>query len=515
MKRRHYDAVFLGSAIEPLVSAALLAKRGFRVLVLGQGTLPATYTMDGQSWPRRPHTFLAAHSPVARRVIAELALGQVFRQRATAMDPSFQLVAPGLRMDATTDEVAMRRELEREMPEVRPVVDDFHELAMRIEADLDRLLVRDLSWPPETFFERRDFARATTHQSFDRKGGGMHLFGELPASHPFRLVVRAPAIFGSHADPAQLTELAQLRLYLAWWRGAAKIEGGEAWLLGALADKVQTYGGEIRPDVKASRILVRRGTATGVELAGSGEEVGANFVIHGGGTDSLTRLVPGSSLRPLFERYGEPSVRYYRYTLNVEVPAEAVPMGMASDVFAVRDPRRPMAGSNLLRIEARPMQVAGADPDGRHLLTIESLLERHAVEESSNYLDGMRERVLGALAEVVPFLGQHILRVDSPHDGRDLQDLARRRHVAPAKPWGRGPRTMTPVHAFPAPGPLGLSAYPARTPIKRLLLCSAQAVPALGQEGSLLAATTVARLVTKSDRRKERMRRGLWTKAEL
>ena len=510
MKRRHYDAVFLGTHTGPLVAAALLAKRGFRVLVLGQGTLPPTYEIDGTSWPRRPHTFLAAHSPVARRIIAELAMGQVFRQRAIPMDPSFQLVAPGLRFDATTDEIARRRELLREMPEVRPVVDDFHELAARTQSDLDRLLVRDLSWPPETFFERRDFARATTHQSFDKKGGGLHLFGELPQSHPFRLVVRAPALFGSHADPAQLTELAQLRLYLAWWRGAAKIDEGEAWLRDALVEKVQTYGGEIREGAKAARVLVKRGVATGVELATSGEEVGANYVIHGGGTDTLTRLVPGTSLRPLFERYGEPTVRYYRYTLNVELPTHAVPMGMAADVFAVRDPRRPLGGSNLLRIDARP-----PDDEGRRLLCIETLLERRAVEESSNYLDGMRERVLGSLAEVVPFLGDHILRVDSPHDGRDLQDLARRRYVAPSKPWGRGPRTMTPVHGFPAPGPLGLSAYPARTPIKRLLLCSSQAVPALGQEGELLAATTVARLVTKSDRRKERMRRGLWTKAEL
>ncbi len=510
MKRRHYDAVILGTQLEPLVAAALLAKRGFRVLVLGQGELDASYEIAGRRWPRSPHTFLAAHSPVARRVFSELAMGQVFRRRATAMDPSFQLVMPGLRFDATTDDDAMRRELDREMAEVLRVVDDFHDLALRTQADLDRILVRDLAWPPETFFERRDFARATAHQAFDRKGGGLHLFGELPQNHPFRLVVRAPGMFASHADPSQLSELAQLRLYLAWWRGAAKIEGGEAWVREALTEKIQTYGGEIRPGAKAARVITKRGSATGVELATSGEAVGANFVIHGGSLESLTRLVPGASLRQLFERYGEPSVRYYRYTLNVEVPAEAVPVGMASDVFAVRDPRRALVGPNLLRIDVRP-----PDEEDRRVLSIEVLLERRAVEEQSSLLEGMRERVLGSLAEVVPFLGRHVLTVDSPHDGRELQDLAERKQVAPERPWLRGMRTMPRVYGFPVPGPLGLSAYPARTSLKRLLFCSAQAVPALGQEGSFLAAASVARLVTKSDRRKERMRRGLWTKAEL
>ena len=510
MKRRHYDAILLGQGLEPLIAAALLAKRGFRVLVLGQGELPANYEIDGRSWPRSPHTFLGAHSPLARRVFSELAMGQVFRRRARSMDPSFQLVAPGLRFDATTDDGAMRRELEREMAEVLRVVDDFHDLSHRTMSDLDRILVRDLAWPPETFFERRDFARATSHQTFDRRGGGLHLFGELPESHPFRLVVRAPGIFGSHSDAGQLSELAQLRLYYAWWRGAAKIEGGEAWVRQALADKIRTYGGEIRPQAKATRVLVRRGVATGVELATSGEEVGANFVIHGGSLEKLTRLVPGASLRQLFERYGEPSVRYYRYTLNVEVPADAVPVGMASDVFSVRDPRRPLHGENLLRIDAR-----APDADGRRLLCIEALLERRQVEEASNYVDGMRERILGALGEVVPFLGQHVLTVDSPHDGRELHHLAERRHVPAARPWSRGLRTMPTIYGFPLPGPLGLSAYPSRTSVKRLLFCSPQAIPGLGQEGSFLAATTVARLVTKSDRRKERMRRGLWTKAEL
>ena len=38
MKRRsYYDVVFIGMGFEPLLAAALLAKRGFRVLLLGQG----------------------------------------------------------------------------------------------------------------------------------------------------------------------------------------------------------------------------------------------------------------------------------------------------------------------------------------------------------------------------------------------------------------------------------------------------------------------------------------------
>jgi hypothetical protein len=40
-------------------------------------------------------------------------------------------------------------------------------------------------------------------------------------------------------------------------------------------------------------------------------------------------------------------------------------------------------------------------------------------------------------------------------------------------------------------------------------------LPALGQEGELLAAWSAARMITRTDKRKERMRREMWSKVEL
>ena len=70
------------------------------------------------------------------------------------------------------------------------------------------------------------------------------------------------------------------------------------------------------------------------------------------------------------------------------------------------------------------------------------------------------------------------------------------------------------VYGYPVRGMLGVCAMPSRTPIDRLYLCNEQVVPGLGLEGSLLAAASVARLVAKHDKRKEWMRRGLWTKSD-
>jgi hypothetical protein len=47
------------------------------------------------------------------------------------------------------------------------------------------------------------------------------------------------------------------------------------------------------------------------------------------------------------------------------------------------------------------------------------------------------------------------------------------------------------------------------------LLVGRSVLPALGQEGQLLAAWGAARLITRTDRRKERMRRDMWSKIEI
>jgi hypothetical protein len=248
-----------------------------------------------------------------------------------------------------------------------------------------------------------------------------------------------------------------------------------------------------------------------VRIAASGEEIGASWVLVGSSLSTLLRLVPDRTpFEELFERIGEPVVRHYRYTLNLRVAAEGVPAGMSRDVFFVRDPERPASEANALHVQVDP-----PDAEGRQLLCVEALLPRRGIEDIPEYLGTVRERVLASLGELVPFLGHHVELVDSPHDGRDVDDLRGGTRVQAAESWARGPQTMRRVHGFPVSTALGVCALPVRTPIKRLLLCNDQNVPGLGLEGLFLAAWSAARVVSKSDRRKDWMRRGRWGKLEV
>ncbi|KYF85500.1 hypothetical protein BE18_40835 [Sorangium cellulosum] len=130
-----------------------------------------------------------------------------------------------------------------------------------------------------------------------------------------------------------------------------------------------------------------------------------------------------------------------------------------------------------------------------------------------------RQAVLDALTAELPFLERHLVLVDSVHDGLPvwLYDGQRRRLIERAALKGAAPGAEPMVRQLEVdpPGYLGLAGEPIRGPIERTLLVGRSVLPGLGQEGQLLAAWGAARLVTRTDRRKERMRRDMWSKVEI
>lgn len=507
-----YDVVLVGTQLAPLVAGALLAKRGFRVLLIAQDELPPTYAATSDvTLPREPFNFVPASSPVARRALGELAIHQIFRRRATQIDPALQICLPRHRFDLARDPIALEREIEREFPEVKRTIEALFASSERDDALLDRVLDRELTWPPQTFLERRELARAGANQPFGKNGNAHDPLAELPEQHPFRHALTLPARFADGMDPDYPSGLRLTRFFSGWRRGGAVLDEGYATLRSMLLESIRTHSGEVREPEKVDAILVKRGSACGVRIAASGEEIGASWILVGSPLSTLLRLVPDRApFEELFERIGEPVVRYYRYTLNLLVSASGVPEGMSRDVFFLRDPHRPAAEANALHVQVDPPDAAG-----RRLLCVEALLPRRGIEDIPEYIGGVRERVIASLGELVPFLGDHLELVDSPHDGREVFDMKNRQRVPAPEGWSRGPSSMRRVYGFPVSSALGVCALPVRTPIKRLLLCNEQVVPGLGLEGLFLAAWSSARVVTKSDKKKDWMRRGGWRKLEL
>lgn len=502
--------VVLGTSLPALSTGALLARRGFRVAVLGHHARPHCYEHEGVTLRRGLSSFSATDAPAFRRVLSELAILPVVRRRLAPCEPAWQVVMPGHRLDVSAQPERWLSEVLREFPEVPRAVEDFQRTVMGVQPGLDALFGADIAWPPDGFWERRAAAKLLGPLPFGRKGTDGDLFAAFAAEHPFRTFVAAQARFATDLDPEQMTSLQIARLHATGLRGAFLTDGGLDGLRRLLEERVQQHGGEIRPRDAVERITVRRGAVSGVVLSGLDEAIGCSFVVTSLDANAVLRLTGELPSRSYQRALAAVKPAYHRYALNVVVTPDAIPPAMGPRVFAVMDPTRPLVEENLLAVEVHP-------PEGQTNLvtvTVEVLLARATVEEGDAAMHKVRARILRALGTVMPFLSRHIRMVDSPHDGLPLEDRAQRTTAVPAARIASGAEAMETVdHAEPA-GALGLCAMPAVGDTRNVLLVGRQAVPGLGAEGAFLAALSAARHVTRSDRSKERMRRELWSKVD-
>jgi hypothetical protein len=129
-----------------------------------------------------------------------------------------------------------------------------------------------------------------------------------------------------------------------------------------------------------------------------------------------------------------------------------------------------------------------------------------------------RQIVLATLRFHFPFLDEHLLLVDSTHDGLPVHDYSQGRRVdierAQFPECTSKAEPMERRWSIDPPGFLDVAGEPLRGPIAGSYLVGKTVLPGLGQEGELLAAWSVARILTKKDSVRQRRRRQMWTKIE-
>jgi phytoene dehydrogenase-like protein len=304
-------------------------------------------------------------------------------------------------------------------------------------------------------------------------------------------------------------------LHGAWTRGVAHLAGGEDELVEFLLERVRAHGGDTRLADRATGLVHKGGKVRGVHIDGDEAPVGVTFVV------SDLPTTPVLDLARDFARSGERNEKTptltaseNRFVVSLVVKPEGVPRPLATESFLLP------AKGNVVHLQKAP----GA-AEGTVLLVAEAILPEGAS------LARAREDVLATIIEFLPFVEKHALVCDSPHDGRPLWDF---RKATPGDPavgpasWALRaqsvdrsrlrvtggslePEPMVPRFVVTPPQLHGLAGEPIRTALGNVFVTGRSTLPALGQEGELLAAWGVARVITRTDRRKEKMLREMWS----
>ena len=507
MPTSFYDVIVLGTHLEPLLCAALLARDGLRVLVLGQGAPNPSYTVDDVEVEPHGLTITGAQSPIVQNTLDELALRQDVRQRMVDRSEVFQLLLPEHRINVYPTADRWLAELARELPNVRRQAADVTRTLGEVRNELDVAVGRGLVWPPETFLERQQFSLGTTAQRYDRQGQGWTSWNQLAIRHPLRTAFESVLPHLSGLLPAQHSDATRARLQGHVLCGVTELTGGWTWFREALFARIRSWGSDVRPRDQAE--LIRHAGRRGhtIRLARTDEEIGCSQIVHGTPISELSQLLPERApMTAMFERVGEPRSRAYRCSVHVLVDRKGVPEAL--------EPLGLLCTSATNPDEAFLLRRRNVDEE-RVLLTANRLVEEHRIDTGSSPLRFVRAEALEALRGVIPFFDDHAIWVDSPHDGFAPHALRGDAELACSDPWTRGPYTMKAVHEYPTRRALGVCALPTRTPVRGVFLCNEQVAPGLGFEGSFLAATSVAQIIGSQYRRQDWLRRGPWARRSV
>ncbi len=494
--KEHYDVVVVGAGLAPAACAALLCKRGFRVLVVGGG--------EPREGPSRSVT-AELDSPVARRILTELGIAQVVRRKEQPVDPLFQVVTPWCRIGFPADPDRLAAEFAREMPAERAAAAAFYQ---ELPGDLDSIDVATGSGgviPPRGFIERQRLKRTLAATRFGWDGRGSRLLEPLESSPRLGACVMAQVVPWSRLERGQIAPAHVALGHGRAIRRMVAIEGGLDEIRRVLLGRVENSRGESKPEDRVEWIEVQRGRAVWVKLVGHESAVGCDQVVCGVEATSFERLLREDGRPPAggLLHAGDLEVAGHIATLVLVVRGEIFPDPMARLVYALLDGDAPRPGPGLVVLETGPGPAAGT----AYLLASFHVAHGRVVEDRG-YLAGDAQEVRRKLDTVIPFLEEFVEEERPIAAIREIEEAAASGEEHPS---AAARRCLPPVYRAHDPGPLGACGLHYETRLRNVFLCSHEVLPGLGPEGAWNAAWGAARLLADRDPGKSRWRsrRGL------
>ncbi len=485
MTEAWYHVVVLGTDLAGLMLAALAARRGYRVCVVGHGGRPSAYKREGHWLLREPERFLGfVTSPAVQRVFGELSLGHEMKNRPQAAEPTLQVVMPAphkVRLDLSAERRSWERDLERELPGALPVFDAFDRRLAALTAASDPAFRADAGGKGA----QRHLRAAVENELREADRDLVRdYFGVDPR---WRAVALAPLMHlaGVHTEP--LHPFVTARLWTHLRAGLFRLPGGLDGLKAMFIRKLRDQSGDYRADAFAEGLVFRRGKAIAVNLAERGEAIGCEVVVGNTQPWHLANLIGAPSGH---DPHALPEPVAWRIVVNIAVDPKLLPRGMATDVVLVGEGRPIWI--------ARPGVGPHAGGDGRPgpgVLQAVAIIDARGAAPTRDAIERAVLRTVDAVRGLLPWFDQHLKVIDCPAllppaaSGADAADHGAHGIDRSAIGWIYGGAGKT-VRAT-----LGATVLDIETSHRNVLWTSDQAYAGLGFEGSCWAALQALDLV--------------------
>ena len=483
--RHVYDVLVLGAELGGALAAALLAKRGLRVLWAEHAQLVPGYEHGGFLFGSPPYVVPPFRTwPMVESCFTELGLTTGF-QRQLKSTGAWQVVLPRHRLDLPFDAARRRAELQRE----------FGNGGARVAETLDSLIAMPETsdpffrflddFPPGTWMERFRLRRRAARVE------GLTRPSPLSPNDPVEALLSGVVpLLVSQETPGPL---ATTRVLAQLLRGALRLPGGREGLREILGRRFTDLGGTMLPQEGLSGRVVEAvdfdGSQVTLHVRGADAVYRAQWLVAAMDPALLAELFPDEGPgKKLAEHLGTLEPRRLVLTVHWVVPEKVLPRGMGDLLVMDGGP----TGAVWIQVQATRRAGTRGEEESLRTVTASALVGAVVRDAGESGLRLPAAGVERALEALMPFsLAQRVARTIPLVDG-------------PGALSGAGPQLLFAPVSGSATGLEGLGV---RTPARNVLFAGREAILGLGLEGELLAAARAASLVHESARKRDPLKK--------
>ncbi len=466
-----YDAIVVGADLAGTIAGGLLRRQKYRVLMIGQARGAAAYTSGGVRLPAVPFLLPPyGYAPVLDEVLNAVGVEDPVHTLGFQDDIPLQVVTPDQRIDLCADRTRLGAELDRVLPDEKNQIHKTLDEISRADEQFKQQLQLHPPVPPEGLKGKMRFKRLARPE----QSAPLTPVDQWP---PLMRILAAATAFISNLDANNRSTVVTGHLVLALLNGLRVVPD----FTDRLHATLKKSGVELQPKSVVEEVLFEGKNISGVKT------------LRGTGVYKCSTLIAGLPIRDALEivpprrrhrrfRLAADTVRPAQsiFVLNLLVPEDALPLGMANQVLLTRNLEAGLEEDNLIRLLCLPCP----ERKGQKLLSCSCIIPYRKRALGREYLGPLEQKVFDAAAWLVPFLQEHQKGRSSPFWG------ARAGEEGHPAPWSLHPIFETEQDVI-----MGSCVLPLRTPYRNMFYCGPEAIPGLGVEGMAYAARETARLV--------------------
>jgi phytoene dehydrogenase-like protein len=403
-----YDTIIIGRDLSSLIAALAASSHGLKTLLVTEGNQETEHRDAGYAFPIDP-TPLSGFgcAQTVLRLLGELHLSLAEAPKMILMDPAFQVILPGHRVDLFHDQNQMINDMIREFPLQEQEIKRVYHAILKASTMVERWIGEDCTSRSDTLMKtlhyavRLPAAIAGTY-SLAVRGNGMDC--------AFERFIEAQMAVLSHLDiNSRLLPLSAAYLLSLPSRGVFYPLGGRNAWMNWLRKEYIDSGGELMDGCSVMRIDTKPEIIVDMEYAGSSSTLHSNTLIVSTHWEKLNLLLfHQKAFRSVVRRLGSNHPSAYPFCLHLGVHQEGLPGEMAPYVAMVSDDKIPARHQNLVFIERSLQGETGRAPEGRRALSATVFLKESPLILDDTELKRIAKTIIDALESFLPFLRESI-----------------------------------------------------------------------------------------------------------